>query len=69
MPISDKLRLLREHKGLSQEAAARGIGVPMRSYCRWEQRQGDPDVRNLRKVASFYGVSMDWLSDDLSRPS
>jgi len=49
--FSDILR----RQGLSQEAAARRVGVSVRTISRWMRGDTEPRLRDLRKVQEIFG--------------
>lgn len=55
--VGDRLRRLREKKGLTQPEAAIGAGVGNRSIWRWENGEQLPGGRNLEKLAAFYDTT------------
>ena len=61
----DKIRLLREQKGLTQLYLATVVGVTTDTISRWENRRY-PSVKmeNARKLAEALEVSLDDLLDD-----
>lgn len=61
MIFNERLKVLREEQGLTQEKAAEGIGMPLRSYHRLEADGYKTHYDTLIKIADFYGVSVDWL--------
>ena len=61
MIFNDRLKLLREEHGLTQDKAARGINMPTRSYQRLEMDGQKTHYDTLIKIADFYNVSLDWL--------
>jgi transcriptional regulator with XRE-family HTH domain len=56
--VSERLRELRERQGLSQEDAARKVGITHRQWQRWETGASMPYPRNLDAVASAFGISV-----------
>lgn len=60
MEFAEKIRMLREELGMSQPAVAREMGLSMRGYQNLELG-AEPRYSSLRRVADFYGVSVDWL--------
>ena len=56
-----KLLLLRTEKGVTQSAAAEACGMTLRQYHRFEKGVQKPGFDNLRHIADFYNVSVDWL--------
>ncbi|MGN6396883.1 MAG: helix-turn-helix domain-containing protein [Mucilaginibacter sp.] len=59
----DKIRLIREMRGLSQENVATMLGIAQNTYSRIETNQTRLDAQTLEKLAGVFGVSpMDILS-------
>lgn len=56
-----KIRGLREAQGLSLREAAEDMGMNKQSIGQYEQGENYPDTRRLLTIASYYGVSLDWL--------
>ena len=69
MDTAERLRRLREEKGLSQTAAARLLGIDRTTYVKYET--GSSIRRNLQKLADFFEVSTDYLlgRDDTPLPA
>ena len=61
MVFNERLRSLREKAGVSQERAAKALGIPMRSYQRLEADGAKTHYDTLLKIADHYQVSVDWL--------
>lgn len=61
MIFNERLRLLREEHALTQDKAARGIDMPVRSYQRLEVDGCKTHYDTLLKIADYYDVSVDWL--------
>jgi len=49
--LSDVLR----RQGLSQEAAARQLGVSVRTVSRWVRGQTEPRLRDVRRISDAFG--------------
>lgn len=60
---------LREKHSLSQEEAARRIGIGGRQYQRWESGQSMPRPANLGRAALAYGESVTVFYDEDEEPS
>lgn len=45
-----------------QKDVAIAIGVPLRTYQRYEYGEGEPQLTTLVKLADFYGVTLDYLA-------
>jgi DNA-binding XRE family transcriptional regulator len=54
-PFSEWLRALLRSEGLSQEAAARRIGVSLKTVSRWVGGQTEPRLRELRRIHAEFG--------------
>lgn len=61
MIFNDRLKLLREEHGFTQEKAAKALGIPPRSYQRFEMDGCKTHYDTLIKIADYYEVSVDWL--------
>ncbi|MHB1126615.1 MAG: helix-turn-helix domain-containing protein [Bacillota bacterium] len=59
--LGEKLSKLRKNKGLSQAELARLLGMSRSTYAQYEIDRRNPDYETLSKMASFFGVSTDWL--------
>jgi transcriptional regulator with XRE-family HTH domain len=62
--VVERLSELRERAGLSQEDAARKVGVTHRQWQRWESGESMPYPRNLDRVASAFGIAVAEFFDD-----
>lgn len=61
MIFNERLKMLREETGYTQEKAAAAIGIPLRSYHRMETDGAKTHYDTLIKIADCYEVSVDWL--------
>jgi transcriptional regulator with XRE-family HTH domain len=62
MNFAEKLRQLRNQKGLSQEAAAKANGVTRRTYVSYERDGRYPKTRErYAKLAELFGVDTNYL--------
>lgn len=76
MGFPERLKELRESRGLSQETLADTLGIPRSSLTHYEKpEQGEkerlPRRERLEKIADYFGVSVDYLlgrTDDPSLP-
>ena len=60
MSLGDKLKTLRNKRGLSQQQVAYDLNITQQAYSRYELGR-DPDIRILKALAEYYGVSTDYL--------
>ena len=61
--LSDKLKALRLSKKLTQKQIADYLGINQTSYGDYEHGFYEPSITNLKKLARFYRVSIDYLLD------
>lgn len=61
MIFNERLKLLRNEKGMTQDKTAKELDVPVRSYQRLEMDGAKTHYDTLQKIADYYNVSVDWL--------
>jgi len=61
--LSEKIKELRKKKGLTQEELASELNVSRQAITKWESGEGTPDLDNIRNIALFFHVSVDYLVD------
>ena len=61
MEIGPKLREARLRAALTQEQAARQIGVTRQSLSNWERGRTYPDIVSVIRMSDLYGISLDAL--------
>lgn len=59
--ISNKIKILRENKGLSQKALADELGITRSSVNAWEQGISVPSTQYIVELATLFDVSTDYL--------
>ena len=59
--LGERLKELREEKGLSQEALAKIIGVHNAAVSFWENDVNDPKAEYIACLAKFFGVTAGYL--------
>lgn len=67
MKYGERLKQLRNNKGLSQKELTDRLNLNRSTYARYETSSTQPDFQTLIKLAKFYNVSIDFLlgnSDD-----
>ena len=57
----ERLRELREHRGLSQTDVANDLHISRQSYNFYENGQREPNQEMLLKLADYYNVTTDYL--------
>ena len=63
MSLGNSLFQARKKCGLSQEAVAEKLGVSRQTVSKWETDETVPDIRQSKKIAVLYHVSLDELID------
>lgn len=63
MNLGNSLFHARKKCGLSQEAVAEKLGVSRQTVSKWETDETVPDIRQSKKMAVLYNVSLDELID------
>ncbi|WP_251387800.1 helix-turn-helix transcriptional regulator [Mediterraneibacter agrestimuris] len=61
MKLGNSLFHARKKSGLSQEAVAEKLGVSRQTISKWETDETLPDIRQSKKMALLYNVSLDEL--------
>lgn len=59
--FSLKLKILREERGLSQQAFATRMGISQSTVGMWESGKREPNFNTVQKIADFFNVSVDYL--------
>lgn len=61
MTLGEKIKEARKQCGLSQEQLAEKMSVSRSAIAKWETDKGLPDIDNLKALAGFLNVSVDYL--------
>jgi transcriptional regulator with XRE-family HTH domain len=67
--FADKLKTLREERGLSQSQLADKLFVTRQAVSKWERDAGMPDIPSLQKIADYFHVSIDDLTNEKPLPN
>lgn len=59
--LGERLRELRQERGLTQRELAEQLGLNSVTYLHYEKDQREPPLALLVAFAKFYGVSVDYL--------
>lgn len=63
MDLGSHLFHARKKSGLSQEEVAEKLGVSRQTVSKWETDETVPDIRQSKKMAVLYKMSLDELID------
>ena len=64
MTIGEKLIVLRNAAGMSQDALAEALSVSRQSVSKWETDQVQPQIEKVMQICKLFSVSADDLLDD-----
>lgn len=59
--IAHNLMNLRKQKGLTQEELGNELGYTFQAVSRWETGKSLPNAIMIKKIADYFGVSLDYL--------
>lgn len=59
--FAQRLRELRQEKGLSMKQLAAAIGTTDAAVSNWENDVNEPKISYLRALAAFFSVTSDYL--------
>jgi len=59
--LGDRIRELRTKKGMTQKELADILGVTDAAIGMWENARREPDVEHIKKMATIFGVTTDYL--------
>lgn len=64
--LKKNIKFLRRSRGLSQQEMANQLGLTRNKIATYESGNSEPNIRNLKKIIDFFGVSFDnIISTDL----
>lgn len=61
MEFGERLKLLRQGKGMTQKDLAERINISPQAISRWENSEVEPSIETLRTLAEIFDVTMDDL--------
>lgn len=59
--LSDRLIQLKTERNLMQKDIAADLGLPLRTYQRYECGEREPQVTTLIRMADYFKVTLDYL--------
>lgn len=57
----NRLKEMREEKGLSQEELARKLNISRQAISKWENDKTEPDLKSLKMLCDIYEITLDQL--------
>lgn len=64
----NRIRSLRQQKGITMSQAAQALGIPYTTYANYDTGTREPNSEMLIAIARFYGVSVDYLIGNTQDP-
>jgi transcriptional regulator with XRE-family HTH domain len=64
--LAERLRELRKKNKMTQKDVATFLGISESGYGYYEQGRNEPSLETLRKLASKYGVSVSYITGEVS---
>ena len=61
--IADKIKMLRERRGMTQAELSKQLGITRAGVNAWEMGISVPSTQYIVELALFFGVSSDYLLD------
>lgn len=59
--FGERLKMLREKAGVSQQKIADMVGLTQQAVGKWENDKAEPDLATVTKLADFFDCSTDYL--------
>lgn len=59
--IGNRLKQLREQKGLKQEVLAKKLGITQQMVSLYEKNINEPDIETIKKLSEIFNCSIDYL--------
>ena len=56
MLFTEKLKMLRKEKNLTQEELAEKLNVSRQAITKWECGDGTPDIENLKQISILFNI-------------
>lgn len=64
MELNEKVKYLRKTNKLTQEKMAKIIGTKGSNYSRYESGEQSFTIEHIKKISSYFNVSLTYLLDD-----
>lgn len=68
LKYGDRIALLREKRGLTQEELSNKIGISRAALSHYETNRREPDYETINKIANFFNVTIDYLLGRTDQP-
>ncbi|WP_184618662.1 LexA family protein [Thermosipho japonicus] len=61
MDVGEKIKILRQQKGISQARLAKDLNVAQQTISHYETGRVEPSLEMLKTLADYFGVSLDYF--------
>jgi transcriptional regulator with XRE-family HTH domain len=69
MYFADRIRIVRQQKGLSQLHMAKKLKISRQAYNNYEKGRREPDIGTLAQISDYFDVSSDYLLGLIDAPN
>ena len=59
--VAERIKTLRNEKGIGQNLLAQELGLSNASISYWENAKQEPSAQAIFKLAEYFGVSADYI--------
>ena len=59
--FKERLRELRQEKGLTQQEISNALQIPPTTYANWEQGRREPSIDNIIALCKFFDIPAGYL--------
>lgn len=66
--FSDRIKALRDIKGVTQKQVANDTGLSESTYQSYELARKEPSLNSAKKLAEYFNVSIDYLACRTDNP-
>ena len=67
--IAQRIKLLREKKGLSQKELAEYVKMSQQAIAKWETGNSEPDIKMINTLSDFFDVDLNYLIGSSKYPT
>ena len=64
MTLGEKIKKLRNEKGLTQKDLADQLHVSFQTVSKWENDENEPDIATIKEFTKLFGCTLDYLLND-----
>jgi transcriptional regulator with XRE-family HTH domain len=64
MTFGQRLRQIRENKGITQKELAEKLNVTFQTISKWENSVTEPDISTIKEIAKLLNCSIEQLFND-----